>query len=151
MLIQAASAFAIVSIGLLAGVMLGIAMEQQTAQQLDANCWTSRQNFNDRLFRKVMPPAFVLTIVASCWATVTLRDTARVWMIAAGIGSLLVIALTVVLEIPLNERMAHWKPGAIPNEWQRSRDVWQRNHWLRTICGLGAFLCSIIALSIRAC
>jgi hypothetical protein len=38
--------------GLLAGVMLGVAMEQQTAQKLPEAAWTLRQQNDDALFRR---------------------------------------------------------------------------------------------------
>jgi Na+/H+ antiporter NhaB len=54
--------------GLLAGVMLGVAMEQQTAQKLPEAAWTLRQQNDDALFRKVMPFTFItmmLLLIAS--------------------------------------------------------------------------------------
>jgi hypothetical protein len=98
-------------IGLLAGVMLGVAMEQQTAQQLASDCWIVRQNLNDRLFRKVMPPTFVLTLAASSSAAILLHRAARFWMSGACLLSVLVIAITVALEVPLNNKMSQWQPG----------------------------------------
>ena len=54
--------------GLLAGVMLGVAMEQQTAQKLPEAAWTLRQQNDDALFRRVMPFTFIammLLLIAS--------------------------------------------------------------------------------------
>jgi hypothetical protein len=61
--------------------MLGVAMEQQTAQTLPADCWIIRQNLNDQLFRLVMPIAFVITNASACWALFLLRGSARMWMV----------------------------------------------------------------------
>jgi hypothetical protein len=44
---------AILATGLLAGVMLEIDMEQQTAQKLPEAAWTLRQQYDDALFRNI--------------------------------------------------------------------------------------------------
>ena len=132
-------------VGLLAGSMLGIALTQQTAQLLSAECWTPRQNDADRLFRKFMPPAFILTLLSSFAALAVLHSAARIWMGLSCFASLLVIAITIALEVPLNNKFEKWEPGKIPEDWQPMRDAWLRNHWLRTVCGIAAFLFALAA------
>jgi hypothetical protein len=69
--------FAILVTGLLAGVMLGVAMEQQTAQKLPEAAWTLRQQNDDALFRKVMPftfTAMMLLLVASIFFCMGVRE-----------------------------------------------------------------------------
>jgi hypothetical protein len=138
-------AFAEIATGLLAGVMLGVAMEQQTAQTLPANCWIVRQNLNDRLFRLVMPLAFVITIASAGWALFLLHGSARLWMVGAVVSSLAVVLITIACEVPLNNLMVKWGPGHLPGDWGRTRDAWLRNHWWRTFSGVVAFLCSTMA------
>lgn len=136
-------------VGLLTGSMLGIALMQQTAQLLGAECWTARQNYSDRLFRRVMPPMFILTLLNSFAALVVLHNAARIWMGSSCFASLLVIAITAALEVPLNNKFKKWEPGKVPEDWQPMRDAWLRNHWLRTVCGIAAFLFAIAACSSR--
>ena len=87
-LIRLVPGFVVVATGLLAGVMLGVAMEQQTAQTLPADCWIVRQNLNDHLFRLVMPLAFLITNAIAFWALFLLRGSARMWMVATVVSSL---------------------------------------------------------------
>jgi uncharacterized membrane protein len=144
-LIRLASSFAVLATGLLAGVMLGVAMEQQTAQTLSADCWIVHQNLNDHLFRLVMPIAFVISVAGACSALFLHRGSARVWMVGGVVASLLVVLITIVFEVPLNDMMAQWRPGHLPSDWSLSRDAWLRNHWWRTLFGVFAFLFSTIA------
>ena len=137
--------FVVVATGLLAGVMLGVAMEQQTAQTLPADCWIVRQNLNDQLFRLVMPIAFAITNASACWALFLLRGTSRMWMVGTVVSSLVVVVITIALEVPLNDLMAKWGPSQFPVDWWLTRDAWLRNHWWRTLFGMLAFVFSITA------
>jgi ABC-type antimicrobial peptide transport system permease subunit len=97
---QIICSLSITIVGLFAGIMLGVAITQQAGQQLSGECWTARQNCSHRLFRKVMPFAFVLTIVSLIAATVVLTDAARVSMGMSCFAFLLVIAITFAVEVP---------------------------------------------------
>lgn len=130
-------------VGLLGGGMLGIALSQHTAQHLNAECWTMRQNYSDRLFRGVMPFMFIATLLSSIAASVVLHNAARNWMIVSCFASVLVVVITAALEVPLNNMFSRWKPGEIPKDWQSLRDAWLRNHWLRAYCGIASFLFAI--------
>jgi uncharacterized membrane protein len=149
-LIRFIPAFVVVATGLLAGVMLGVAMEQQTAQTLPADCWIVRQNLNDQLFRLVMPLAFVITNASACWAIFLLRGSARMWMVSTVVSSLVVVLITIAFEVPLNDLMAKWGPSQFPADWWQTRDAWLRNHWWRTFFGVVAFLCSTMAARLGA-
>lgn len=137
------------SVGLLAGVMLGMALQQQTAQGLDARCWTERQNLSDYLYRRVMPAIFAFTMLSSIITCLVLQQMARWFMAGSSLASLLVILITIALEVPLNDRFQKWAPGSIPDDWRLERDAWLRNHWWRTCFGIVAFILSITALAVR--
>ena len=107
---------AVTVIGLMAGIMLGVALTQQTARQLSAECWTARQNCSDRLFRKIMPTTFILILLASLSAIVVLHPAAKLWMGVSLIASLLVIVITMAVEVPLNNKFARWEPEKIPDD-----------------------------------
>ena len=140
---------AVTAIGLMAGIMLGVALAQQTAQLLSAECWTARQKCSDRLFRKIMPPTFILILLASLSAIVVLHHAAKLWMGLSLFASLLVTVITMALEVPLNNKFARWEPEKIPEDWELLRSAWLRNHWLRTYFGIAAFLFSLGACSTR--
>jgi hypothetical protein len=125
--------------GLLAGVMLGVAMEQQTAQKLPETAWTLRQQNDDALFRRVMPFTFIAMMLLLIASLFLLQGRSRMAMIAATVSALAVIIVTAGWEVPLNNEIVKWTPGHAPADWASTRDRWLHNHWVRTWIGVLAF------------
>ena len=137
--------FAILVTGLLAGVMLGVAMEQQTAQKLPEAAWTLRQQNDDALFRKVMPftfTAMMLLLVASIFL---LHGNSRMAMVVAAIAALAVIIVTAGWEVPINNEIVKWIAGNAPADWTGTRDKWLHYHWVRTWIGVALFANALLS------
>jgi hypothetical protein len=137
--------FAILVTGLLAGVMLGVAMEQQTAQKLPEAVWTLRQQNDDALFRKVMPftfTAMMLLLVASIFL---LHGNSRIAMVVAAIAALAVIIVTACWEVPINNEIVKWIAGNAPADWTGTRDKWLHHHWVRTWIGVASFASALLS------
>jgi len=136
---------AILVTGLLAGVMLGVAMEQQTAQKLPEAAWTLRQQNDDALFRKVMPftfTAMMLLLVASIFL---LQGSSRIAMAVATIAALAVIIVTARWEVPMNNEIVKWIAGNAPVDWTGTRDKWLHYHWVRTWIGVASFASALLS------
>ena len=131
--------------GLLAGVMLGVAMEQQTAQKLPEAAWTLRQQNDDALFRRVMPFTFIALMLLLIASLFLLQGRSRMAMVAATVSALAVIIVTAGWEVPINNEIVKWTPGSAPADWTRTRDKWLRNHWVRTWIGVLAFGCTLFS------
>jgi uncharacterized membrane protein len=131
--------------GLLAGVMLGVAMEQQTAQKLPEAAWTLRQQNDDALFRKVMPFAFIALMLLLIASLFLLQGRSRMAMVAATVSALAVIIMTAGWEVPINNEIAKWTPGSVPAGWTSTRDKWLHYHWVRTWIGVLAFGCALLS------
>jgi Domain of unknown function (DUF1772) len=131
--------------GLLAGVMLGVAMEQQTAQKLPEAAWTLRQQNDDALFRRVMPFTFTAMMLLLIASLFLLHGRSRMAMIAATVSALAVIVVTAGWEVPLNNEIVKWTPGSAPADWASTRDRWLHNHWVRTWIGVLAFGCTLVS------
>jgi uncharacterized Tic20 family protein len=137
--------FALLVTGLLAGVMLGVAMEQQTAQKLPEAAWTLRQQNDDALFRKVMPftfTAMMLLLVASIFL---LQGSSRIAMAVATIAALAVIIVTARWEVPMNNEIVKWIAGNAPVDWTGTRDKWLHYHWVRTWIGVASFASALLS------
>jgi uncharacterized membrane protein len=131
--------------GLLAGVMLGVAMEQQTAQKLPEAAWTLRQQNDDALFRRVMPFAFIAMMLLLIASLFLLQGRSRMAMVAATVSALAVIIVTAGWEVPINNEIVKWTPGSAPADWTSTRDKWLHNHWVRTWIGVLAFGCALVS------
>jgi uncharacterized membrane protein len=131
--------------GLLAGVMLGVAMEQQTAQKLPEAAWTLRQQNDDALFRRVMPFTFIAMMLLLIASLFLVQSRSRMAMAAATVSALAVIIVTAGWEVPLNNEIVKWTPGSAPADWTSTRDKWLHDHWVRTWIGVLGFGCTLIS------
>jgi uncharacterized membrane protein len=130
-------------VGLLAGILVGTGMAQFTAQGLAESSWVMRFQLEDQLFAKVMPPLMLSTLIALIAFFALSDGHARWWLGASIVFTLLVLAITIGYEVPLNRQIQSWTPGAVPSDWRRVRDLWLQRHLMRTVAGLLAFICSL--------
>ena len=137
--------FAILVTGLLAGVMLGVAMEQQTAQKLPEAAWTLRQQNDDALFRKVMPFTFAAMMLLLVASVLLLHGSSRLAMVVATIAALAVIVVTAGWEVPMNNEIVKWIAGNAPVDWTGTRDKWLHYHWVRTWIGVASFASALLS------
>ena len=108
--------------GLLAGVMLGVAMEQQTAQKLPEAAWTLRQQNDDALFRKVMPFIFIAMMLLLIASIFLLHGHSGMAMVATTVAAVAVIFVTAGWEVPINNEVVKWTAGNAPVDWMSTRD-----------------------------
>ena len=61
----------------------------------------------------------------------------------------LAVAFSLVGPVPINSRIAKWKPASLPNDWRAQEHRWDLYHWLRT-CGLMvAFAVFVLSVVVR--
>ena len=75
-------------------------------------------------YRRHEPSAFVLSLIA-----VSLMTAALV--------------ITLVVNVPLDNRFIEWTVATLPADWRASRDRWEFYHGLRTLLSVAA-LCSLV-------
>lgn len=66
------------------------------------------------------------------------RGQARWMFVAAGVLLLVGIAVTLVIEVPVNKQIASWDADAVPAGWAEIRERWLAFHNVRTGMGIGA-------------
>jgi uncharacterized membrane protein len=47
----------------------------------------------------------------------------------------LAVVFSLIGPVPINNRIARWKPESLPNDWRAQENRWDLYHWVRT-CGL---------------
>ncbi len=133
-------------VGLLAGIMVGTGLAQLSAKALPAESWVRRFQLEDALFRKVMPPWMLGTLLALVAASALSRSAPR-WLFATSAAlMILVFVVTVGFEVPLNKQIQSWTSAMPPPGWQQVRDLWLQRHLLRTLAASLAFVSVLIAL-----
>jgi uncharacterized membrane protein len=107
-----------------------------------------RFQLEDHLFAKAMPPFTLTTLLALIVAFALARGRSR-WSFGASIVfMLIVLAVTIGFELPLNNQIQSWTPGNAPPVWQHVRDLWLQRHLLRTVASVASFLMDLGALAL---
>jgi len=99
--------------------------------------------------RALMVPLGATAALASVSAVMLGRfdpTPRRAWQAAAGINAVLIVALTVLLLEPMNERFVA-VPPLPPEEVSAMLARWRRWHLLRTGLGLAGFYCAVRAVA----
>jgi uncharacterized membrane protein len=73
----------------------------------------------------------------------------RAWRFAAIAFAIQVLAvlLSLIGPVPINKRIAQWRPETLPIDWQAQEHRWEVYHWVRTALLIGAF--TILTLSME--
>jgi uncharacterized membrane protein len=73
------------------------------------------------------------------------------WQFAAVAFTIQVFAVifSLVGPVPINNRIAKWRPESLPEDWQAQEHRWDQYHWLRT-CGLiVGFAILVLSVGVR--
>ncbi len=138
------SFLAVVFAGVIGGLLLGTAIEQHTLRVLDGRAWLTARHSTDAVFSRLLPWVWNTTLLLLLFAAYLNRGEARWLFAAAALLLLLGIAVTLVVEVPMNKQIAVWDAGAVPAEWASVRDRWLKFHNVRTGAGVVAFVCATL-------
>jgi uncharacterized membrane protein len=88
----------------------------------------------------VLVGAFVVVLLF--WG----RSTVAGWLALAGLLLMIaVMAITLVVEVPIDDMIAKWTEATLPSDWQEIRARWAAFHTLRTFVSLGAVAAAVAA------
>jgi uncharacterized membrane protein len=144
---HAVAALSVFAVGLIAGQMLAIGIANYAARGLPETSWTLRFQSENDLFTKTMPPfltAPAIGLVTLCFLS---HDDARGMFAAAALLILIVLAITMAFNVPINKQVQSWNAGTAPSTWMFTRDKWLRFHLARTVVGLISFAIAAIGLT----
>ena len=141
------SLLAVLLVGLMAGLLVGTAIDHHRLAVLDASAWTLARQSIDAVFSKLLPWWWNLTLLLLVFAAYLNRGRARWLFLSAGMLLLFGIVITVVIEVPINKQIASWTPATIPENWMELRQRWLSFHNVRSAAGVIAFACALIAVS----
>ena len=103
-----------------------------------------RMNRNMAPVMTVLMPAALLSIIPVL--LLSYRGQRKTFYMNAIAFALFIISLlvTVVIEVPIVEKIVTWTVSTIPNNWEQLRDRWIRFHVIRVIAGLASLVFLVI-------
>jgi uncharacterized membrane protein len=139
--------FSVFAVGLIAGQMLAIGIANYAARGLSETSWTLRFQLENDLFAKTMPPFLIAPAIGLLALFFLAHDHSRWMFAAAAVLILIVLAITMAINVPINRQVQSWTAGAAPSTWMFTRDRWLRFHLARTVVGLMSFAIAAIGLT----
>ena len=73
------------------------------------------------------------------------RGAAFVLTLAGLLCMVVALAITLLVNVPINAAQMTWSPQAPPADWAAVRDRWQLAHALRTAMAIAGLSCQIVA------
>jgi uncharacterized membrane protein len=146
---------AVVCAGLVAGGYLTYRTGVYYAlRELSASGFVQFQQIMHVHFLKFVPPLVVGNMVAVIvWLAMLMSHwtSLEFWLIAAATcGNIAVVAMTVSVNVPLNNKLMTWSAAAPPVDLKELWAPWDRTNTIRTFVSVGVLAIEVAALSLRA-
>jgi uncharacterized membrane protein len=122
--------------GLFAGFLVTIAVFEQSLRGFDAQIYTQVRQVE---LVRLDTLASVLLIPATITAIVAFVRRRSPWMTVVVLLLVVVFAVTMIVNLPINSDQADWLTSNPPSDWADVRDRWQLAHGVRTVAAVGAF------------
>ncbi len=149
MAIKIAQFAAVLLVGILAGLFVGVWFVEQAMLSLSASVYTAVEIPKHHVFGPIMPWFMGLTLTAGLLVLLLLRPRRSVAFALTLIGGLCTATLiltTLLVNVPINANMmTNWSANAPPTNWAQVRDRWNVFHAMRTVLALVAFACHLSA------
>jgi uncharacterized membrane protein len=148
--IRAAQATTIVLFALVMGVFWGTWFSlSRTMSQLSADTFVA---VGHEMIQNLGVPMAILLPLALLSALVTLallwqdRRTAAFWWLLAGFLLMVAaLAITLVVEVPIDNQIKTWTAATLPGDWRSVQSRWQLFHTIRTFLSIAALVAVTIS------
>lgn len=122
------------------------ALLQPVVARLEPTPQITMQQGMLRTFGRVMPILLPLTsVLIVITAVLAPHGAARLLWVVAAIAAALLIAFTLIVNVPINNRTLRWDPEQPPSDWQHERTRWHTYQGVRAALLWVWFLCSVAA------
>ncbi len=135
-----------ISIGLLIGTEFAVsAFINPVLEKLDESARARAVSLFAVRLGAAMPFWYGLSLVLLIVEAIVRRhSTGSVLLIAAAAIWFVVIVITVLVLVPINNRVAAMPPGSFPEDMQRAHKRWDTLHRLRVLALLVAMVCFLL-------
>jgi Domain of unknown function (DUF1772) len=91
----------------------------------------------------VMPALVILAVLSQLVLLFELRSSglrAILPTLIAFVLFLIAVAITLLVEVPIDNQIRTWTPTSLPADWMSIRDRWEAFHVVRTFSALGGLI-----------
>ncbi|MGW1998166.1 anthrone oxygenase family protein [Embleya sp. NPDC001921] len=138
--------------GLFAGFLVAVLVLEMSLRGEDRHVYTQVRHVEldslDKLATATLLPALIATAFLVAVTFKTRERTFRLRLTGLAL-LLLIVAVTVVFNMPINADQLDWDVREPPSDWASVRDHWQIAHSIRTGAAVVAFA-TLIAASTRS-
>lgn len=134
--------------GLFAGFMVCVLVLETSLRAFDGVVYTQVRKVEldslDALASATLIPALIATafLVFSAFKA----KGSALWLPLAALALMLVVvALSLIVNVPINSDQNDWVVQTPPADWSSVRDRWQTSHVVRTVSAVLAFVCLGVA------
>lgn len=95
----------------------------------------------------IMMPLSIIGLLILLFTSWQTRMNHFYWVFATLAVFIVVLIITVVIEVPIDNQIKTWTAAAIPPDWKAVRDRWEFFHTIRTflsLLGMAFFIMAII-------
>jgi len=154
-LIITTSVVALLSTGLLSGILLGNRMGASIAlPNLPDSSFVRFQQVVHLHYVRIMPVLQIAAILSSLALVFLLRNSVRglgfVLLAASAVGSIVVFAITLTVNIPVNKKLMTWNAATPPENVRELWGPWDKGNTVRTILAVMVFVLEALAVSLTA-
>jgi uncharacterized membrane protein len=96
-----------------------------------------------RPFRQLLLP-LMLGSIAATGAMVWIESRSWAAWIAFGLAGAM-LAMTIAVNVPVNNMILEWTPGAPPDNWREHLARWNYSDAVRLVMSITAFICTELA------
>jgi uncharacterized membrane protein len=101
---------------------------------------------NVALGMSMMMPLGIAGIIALLFMAGRRKKAHFYWLLSALILFVLALAITLFIEVPIDNQIKTWAGGNLPHNWEAIRDHWQLYHTGRTFLSLAGMACFLMAV-----
>ena len=134
--------------GLYAGFLLAVLVLETTLRGATAEVYVVVQHVK-HAHLNLLAASTITPSIAGAVLLLFLVRPRRNWRFALHVVGLLcllvALAITLLVNVPINAAQLGWSPEAPPADWMAVRDRWQAAHAVRTALAILAFGCQLLA------
>ena len=103
-----------------------------------------RMNRNMAPVMTVLMPAAALSIIPVLFLSYHVQPMTFYLTMAGSLCFIVALLITVLVEVPIVEKIATWTVPTLPDNWQQLRDRWSKFHIIRVVAGFAGLVFLVV-------